>query len=62
MLAININKTENKKGILWVLLFGIGFTAIQITIGSYFNLKSSFGIMCGFLAGICIDSFFGIAL
>jgi len=58
MLAININKTQNKIGIFWVLLFGAGFTAIQIAVGNYFSLGSSFSIICGFLAAICIDYFF----
>jgi len=58
MLAINSRNLKNNIGIVWVLLFGVIFTVLQIIGANYINRGSSYLIFCGLISGICIDRFF----
>ena len=58
MLAININKTKNPANALWVILFGISFTAIQVVIVQSSHASSSLAIVFGILSGSILEYFF----
>lgn len=60
MLAINAGKTEKKTAILWVMLFGIGFSALQyyvITV-THANSPASLQIAGGIISAYCLDYIF----
>ena len=59
MMAINISKTENRSKALWAILFGVGFTVLQVLITN--NLKNpntSIAIIFGIVASYCLDYLF----
>ena len=61
LLAINIGKTKKPANAIWVILFGIGFTALLIFIGTrYFNQGSgSFkAIIAGIISAYILDFLF----
>jgi hypothetical protein len=58
MLAINLSKIKNRKGMFWILLFGVGFTILQAILMNYANPGSSPGALFGILSGFCIDYIF----
>jgi len=58
MLAINLSKIKKSKGIFWILLFGVGFTILQVVLMNYANKGSSPGAFFGILSGFCIDYIF----
>jgi hypothetical protein len=58
LLAINLSKIKRYKQIAWVLLFGGGFTAITLFIGSYYNAGSTFGVFCGIISANVMDYLF----
>jgi len=59
MMAMNIAKTENRGKALWAVLFGVAFTAVQITImESIKNPSSSYSILFGAASAYCLDYFF----
>jgi hypothetical protein len=58
MLAINAGKVKNRDGILWTLLFGVCFTAIQLIIIDKTASGTSLGIVFGIAAAYCFDYFF----
>ena len=58
MLAININKTNNPARMLWVILFGIVFTALQIVVVESSNSGGSLVIIFLLLGAIILESFF----
>jgi len=58
MLAINLGKIKNYKGVFWTLLFGTAFTTAQILIGNTLTGSSSIAYLGGFVGGLCLDYFF----
>jgi len=58
MLAINCSKVKNQAGIAWSLLFGVVFTIIQVIGANYANIGSSYAILCGLIAALCLDRAF----
>ncbi len=58
MMAINCIKVNNRSGMVWVLLFGVVFTTIQVIGSGYVNIGGSYYYLCGFVSGFCIDYFF----
>ena len=58
MLAININKTKNPVNALWVILFGIGFTVMQVVIVQSSHANSSLAIIFGILSASILEYFF----
>jgi hypothetical protein len=60
MMAMNFGKLEKRKDALYAILFGIGFTAAQIYLSTAANpgSGSSYSILGGLLAAICLDFFF----
>jgi len=58
MLAINSSKLKNNIGIVWILLFGVIFTILQIIGANYANIGGSYATLCGLIAGLCIDRLF----
>jgi hypothetical protein len=58
LLAVNINKTNNPVRIVWILLFGIGFTVFQIVISEFANAGNSLTIVLSIIAAYIMESFF----
>jgi len=60
LLAINVNKTENRTKTIWVVVFGVLFTALQVFIGEAVMPKSSgsYAFLWGFAAAGIMDGFF----
>jgi hypothetical protein len=60
LLAINVTKTKNHSKAVWVVIFGVVFTALQIYILRRFasQSSSSWAIVGGFIAAGLLDSFF----
>ena len=58
MLAINVSKTKNRSGIIWIILYGLGFTVIISMLAQYFHLNSGFGIMLNILGTYPMNNFF----
>jgi hypothetical protein len=59
MIAINISKTENKNKAIFAVLFGVGFSVLQILIITKIpNPSTSYSIVFGFIAASCLDYFF----
>lgn len=61
MLAINISKTGKAINALWVILFGIVFTAVQIYVIKTYAQPGAGGsgaILGGIVAGYCLDYLF----
>ncbi len=57
MMAVNCIKIKNTRGVVWILLFGVVFTALQIVGANYANVGSSYYYLCGLIAGVGIDLF-----
>src|SRR5579872_562488 len=58
MLAININKTNNPARMLWVLLFGVAFTAFQIAVVESSGSGGSIGVIFSLVGAVILESFF----
>jgi hypothetical protein len=61
MMAINISKTKHHSKAIWVVVFGIVFTAVQIFVVSKMpnpNSGSSGAILGGLIAAFLLDYFF----
>lgn len=58
LMAINIGKTRNAKGVVSVLVFGLFFTTAQIFIASAVKMGTPFTFLCGIIGAYCLDYFF----
>jgi hypothetical protein len=58
LMAINLNKTENKKGIVEVIIFGIAFTALQIFILSAIPQNSGLTLVFSLGGAFVINNYF----
>jgi len=58
MLAINVGKTENRRGIAWIVLYGLGFTVAAGILAQYYHLNSGFGFMLNILGTFPLNNFF----
>jgi hypothetical protein len=61
LLAINIGQTQKKIGAVWVILFGLAFTALQIYFVNTFAKQGSGGsgaIIGGIISAYILDYFF----
>jgi hypothetical protein len=58
MFAINLAKIKKYAEVVWVLLFGVGFTILQYILISYANTGNSLGIFFGLISGYSLDYFF----
>ena len=57
-MAINLSKTENKKGITEVISFGFGYTALQIWVLSLINGNAGLTLIFGIGGAFLINNFF----
>lgn len=58
MLAINVSKTKNRSGIIWIILYGLGFTVGAGILAQYYHLNSGLGIMLNILGTFPLNNFF----
>ena len=58
MLAININKTQKPANAIWVILFGIAFTAMQVVILESAHTSSSLSILFAIASASVLEYFF----
>jgi hypothetical protein len=60
MMAMNLGKLGKRKDALYAILFGVGFTAVQIYLSATANSGpgGSYGILGGIIAAVCLDFFF----
>ena len=58
MMAMNISKTEAKKGSFEVLLFGILFTVTQVMIISAIQLNAGISLVFNFIGGQILNAYF----
>jgi hypothetical protein len=60
LLAINVGKTKRPGNAIWIVVFGVVFTALQIYISEVFVPKSSssYAILWGLISAAIIDAFF----
>ncbi|MGZ4056237.1 MAG: hypothetical protein ACXVPU_04800 [Bacteroidia bacterium] len=58
LMAINLNNTENKKGIIEVIVFGIVFTALQIFILSAIPQNSGLTLIFSLGGAFVINNYF----
>ena len=58
LLAININKTDKPARMLWVLLFGVVYTAFEIIVGESMHSGNSPGIFLSLIGALILESFF----
>ncbi|MDP9079460.1 MAG: hypothetical protein M3O71_18665 [Bacteroidota bacterium] len=58
MLAINVSKTPKSSRAALVALFGLGYTALTITIAELLNLPTGAGIVISILGGYILNAFF----
>ncbi len=58
MLAINVGKTENRSGIVWVILYGLGFTVGLMMLAQYSHLNSGLGLVLNVLGTYPMNIFF----
>ena len=58
LLAMNIYKTDKPARMLWVLLFGVVYTAFEILVGENMHSGSSPGILLSLVGALILESFF----
>ena len=58
LLAMNIYKTDKPARMLWVLLFGVAYTAFEIIVGENMHSGSSPGILFSLVGAVILESFF----
>ena len=60
MMSMNFRKLGKRKDAIYAILFGIGFTALQVFLVSSTNpaTSGSYLILGGLVAAICLDFFF----
>jgi len=59
MMAINIAKTGRNNAVAGVILFGVGFTVVQIfVLNSMSNPSGSLSIVFAFISAFCLDYLF----
>jgi hypothetical protein len=58
LLAININKTDKPARMIWVVLFGVAFTAFQILVGETMHSGSSPSVILSFVGAYMLESLF----
>ena len=58
MLVANISKTEQKKGVLEIILFGIMFTVTQVLILSSIQINAGVTLIFNFIGGQILNIYF----
>ena len=58
LMAMNASKTPSKKGVWPSIIFGLLFTAAQLTVSLYFSVKGSGPILFGIVGGSILKKFF----
>lgn len=58
LMAINVNKTKEPVNVIWIMLFGGVFTALQIAIAEFAHTTSSLNILFGIISAYILETFF----
>lgn len=58
LLAINVNKTEKRGNVIWILLYGVSFLAACTLLAQTYTFNTGFSVIAGIIGAYPLNYFF----